>query len=126
MDVIQFSTEPATGMAGTATAGALSPMLSGLVYKVVLRYQGAPPATTNVKLSDGNDPANEPIVNVTGNSDLVLYPRRAMTSNNGSTLTFNGVQIVPTPYPLHGNLKLSLSLTNPGVTVTATVLLLRG
>jgi hypothetical protein len=126
MDVIQISTEPAAGTAGNATASALSPILSGLVYKVVLRYQGAPPAPTNVKLSDLNDPANESIVNVTGNTDLVLYPRRAMTSNSGSNLTFNGTQIVPTPYPVHGNLKLSLSLTNPGVTVTATVVLLRG
>jgi hypothetical protein len=126
MDVIQITTEPAGGSAGNATASGLSPMLSGLVYKVVLRYQGSPPATTNVKLSDLNDPANESIVNVTGNTDLVLYPRRAMTSNSGSTLTFNGTQIVPTPYPLHGSLRLSLSQTNPGVTVSATVFLLRG
>ncbi|MFN3309167.1 MAG: hypothetical protein ACK44E_08170 [Anaerolineales bacterium] len=126
MDVIQIATDPASGNAGSASASALSTMLSGLVYKVVLRYQGTPPATTNVKLSDSNDPANEAIVNVTGNSDLVLYPRRAMTNNSGSNLTFNGTQIVPTPYPLHGNLKLSLSLTNPGVSVSATVYLLRG
>lgn len=126
MDVIQIITDPASGSAGSATSTALSPMLSGLVYKVVLRYQGSPPATTNVKLSDSNDPANESIVNVTGNTELVLYPRRAMTTNSGANLTFNGTQIVPTPYPAHGNLKLSLSLTNPGVTVSATVYLLRG
>lgn len=126
MDVIQIITEPAGGGAGSATATALSPMLSGLVYKVVLRYDGAPPSSTNVKLSDSNDPANESIVNVTGNTELVLYPRRAMTSNSGGNLTFNGTQIVPTPYPLHGSLKLSLSATNPGVTVSATVYLLRG
>lgn len=126
MDVIQIMSDAAVGSAGSASAEGLSPMMSGLVYKVVLHYAGSPPATTNVKLSDGNDAANESIVNVTGNSDVVLYPRRAMTSNTGTTLTFNGTQIVPTPYPLHGNLKLTLSTTNPGVTVCATVYLLRG
>ncbi len=126
MDVIHFSTDPASGSAGSATALGFSPMMSGLVYKVVLRYQGSPPASTNVKLSDVNDPGSESIVNVSGNSDLVLYPRRAMTSNSGSTLTFNGMQFVPTPYPLHGNLKLSLSQTNPGVSVSAAVYVLRG
>ncbi len=126
MDVIQFSTDPASGASGSASAFGFSPMMSGLVYKVILRYQGVPPASTNVKLSDVNDPANESIINVSGNSDVVLYPRRAMTSNNGTTLTFNGTQFVPTPFPLHGNLKLSLSLTNPGVTVSAVVYLLRG
>ncbi|MCS7248875.1 MAG: hypothetical protein NZ840_11645 [Anaerolineales bacterium] len=126
MDVIQITTEPASGSAGSATATAFSPMLSGLVYKVVLRYGGSPPATTNVKLSDSNDPANESIVNVTGNAEIVLYPRRAMTNSAGTNLTFNGTQIVPTPYPLHGSLRLSLSASNPGVTVSATVYLLRG
>ncbi|GAB4482736.1 MAG: hypothetical protein Kow0088_25730 [Anaerolineales bacterium] len=126
MDVIQITTDVASGTAGNAAATGFSPMMSGLVYKVVLHYDGSPPATTTVKLSDSNDPANESIVNLIGNTDVVVYPRRAMTTNSGANLTFNGTQIVPTPYCLHGNLKLSLSQSDPGVKVSATVYLLRG
>lgn len=127
MDVIKFSTFPAEGTAGNASAQGYSPMMSGLVYKVVIDFSGTPPLTSDVNLIDSNDPAGEAIVSLSDVNTLrTLYPRRAMTTNSGGTITYNGSQFVPTPYPLHGVLRLNLEQSDPGCTAIATVYLIKG
>ncbi len=127
MDMIKFATSPAAGTPGSASAQGYSPMMSGLVYKVVIDFSGTPPPTSAVTLVDSNDPAGETIVSLSGiNTQRVLYPRRAMTTNSGGMVTYNGSQFVPTPYPLHGALRLSLDQTDAGCTAIATVYLIKG
>ena len=127
MDVIKFSTYPAEGGVGNASSQGYSPMMSGLVYKVVIDFSPSAPASSDVTLVDTNDPAGEAIVSLSDvNSQRILYPRRAMTSNNGTGATYNGSQFVPTPYPLHGMLRLSFNQTDPGCVATATVYLIKG
>ncbi|MGB9673648.1 MAG: hypothetical protein ACPL3P_05880 [Anaerolineales bacterium] len=127
MDVIKFSTEAASGSVGNASAHGYSPMMSGLVYKVVIDFANPAPSTCDVTLTDVNDPAAEAIVQLTDvNTQRVLYPRRAMTTNSGTNATYNGSQFVPTPYTVHGYLRLNLEQADPGCVVTATVYVIKG
>lgn len=127
MDMIKFSTAPAQGESGAATAQGFSPMLSGLVYKVVVNYEGSAPSICHTTLTDVNDPAGENIVDLNNvNSLTTLYPRRAQTTSSGSQITYNGAQWVPTAFPVHGPLRLNLSQADPGSVACVTVYLIKG
>lgn len=127
MDMIKFSTFPAEGNAGAAAAQGFSPMVSGLIYKVVVAFEGGAPLTTRTTLTDVNDPAAENVVDLTNvNSLTTLYPRRAQTTSTGSATTYNGTQWVPTPFPAHGPLRLTISQSDPGSIATVTVYLIKG
>lgn len=127
MDMIRFSTAAAQGSAGSAEGQGYSPMLSGLVYKVVITYEGGAPATTCTTLVDVNDAAGENIVDLTNvNSLTTLYPRRTQTTTSGSAITYNGTQGVPTPFPVHGALRLRITSADPGSVACASVYLIKG
>lgn len=126
IDKIQFSTGPASGGAGTATATGYSPSVQGEVLAVHVAYDGTPPGTTDVTLSDEGDPASESIVSLANNNtDTKLYPRRKVQDNAGNDLTFDGTNELYEPYVVHGRLEGTIAQANNDDSATFTVWLRR-
>jgi len=110
IDRIQFSTAAAAGSAGSATATGYSAPVQGKVLAVHVDYQDSPPATTDFTLSDEDDPASEAIVSLANaNSDVKLYPRRQIESNDGTDLTYDGTRGVYEAYVVHGRLNATIA-----------------
>ena len=121
IDRIQWTTGPATGSAGTATATGHSPHVSGRVLAVHVAYVDSPPATTDFTLSDENDPASESIVTLANaNTDAKLYPRRLVETNDGTDLTYDGTRKVYGHYTVHGRLKATIAQADADDSVTVT------
>jgi len=121
MDVLKL-----TAIANQQNGEALSPPLSGLIYKVRLVFSNSPGAQTDVALSAVNDPPGETIVERQDfASNLTLYPRRQVQDASGNPLTLDGTRPLAEPYAVHGQLKLSLQQANPGGQCTAWVWLIR-
>ena len=111
----------AAGTAGAATATAYSPHVAGEILKVHVDYTGDT-NTIDVALSDEADPASEEIVNLDDqDTDITLYPRRLLETNDGTDLTYDGTRKVHGPYVVHGRLKLSVAQADAGDVVEATV-----
>ncbi len=127
IDRTQFSTGAAAGSAGAATAAGYSDTpVRGRVLAVQVAYAGSPPATTDLTLSDEDDPAGESIVSLTdANADVKLYPRRVIETNDGTDITYDGTRKVYEPYIVHGRLKAALAQANAGDSATITVWLER-
>ena len=126
IDRIQFSTGPAAGTAGTATATGYSPPVAGRVLAVHVDYQDAPPNTTDFTLSDEADPASESIVTLADQAaDQKLYPRRLLETNDGTDLTYDGTHKIYEPYVVHGRLEATIAQANAGDSVTVTLWLER-
>jgi hypothetical protein len=122
IDRVQFSTGPAAGAAGSATATSFSPPVTGRLLAVHLAYRDSPPASTAFKLSDESDPAAESIVLlVNANIDTKLYPRRATQDNVGSNVTFDGTNEIYEPYVVHGRLKAVIAGANADDSIDVTV-----
>ncbi len=121
IDRIQI-TATAAGANGAATGSAYSPSTAGEILKVDIAYGDSPPATTDVTLQDENDPRSENIITLTdANSDLTIYPRRILETNDGTDLTYDGTRKVYGPYVVHGRLKLTIAQANAPDTATATI-----
>ena len=122
LDRIQFTTGPATGSAGAATATAYSPHVSGKILAVHIAYLDSPPATTDFTLSDEADPAAENIVTLANAAtDTKLHPRRLLETNDGTDLTYDGTRKVYGHYLVHGRLKATIAQANSGDSCTVTV-----
>jgi hypothetical protein len=122
IDRAQFSTDPATGSDGSATATGYSPHIAGEVLAVHVDYQDSPPATTDFTLTDAQDPATEAIVSLSdGATDTKLYPRRVTELNDGTDITYDGTNEVYAPYIVHGRLKATIAQANANDYVTVTV-----
>lgn len=114
IDRIFFTTGPAAGADGSATATGYSPHVSGKVLAVYVDYQDSPPgATTDFTLADEGDPAAEAIVNLANQAtDIKLYPRRLLETNDGTDLTYDGTRKVYGEYIVHGRLKATIAQAN--------------
>ena len=111
----------AAGTAGSAAATAYSPHVKGEILKVHVNYTGDT-NTMDVALSDERDPASEEIINLDDqDTDIALYPRRVLETNDGTDLTYDGTRKVYAPYVVHGRLKLTVAQADDGDQVTATV-----
>ena len=115
----------AAGTAGAAAATAYSPHVAGEILKVHVDYTGDT-NTMDVTLADEADPAAESIVSLANqDTDITLYPRRLLETNDGTDLTYDGTRKVYAPYVVHGRLKLSVAQADAGDVVEATVWLRR-
>ena len=114
IDRIQFSTGAATGGAGTATATGNSTEVKGKILAVHIDYQDSPPAgTTDITLSDEADPASESIISLTDQAtDIKIYPRRLLETNDGTDLTYDGTRKVYGHYLVHGRLEGTIAQAN--------------
>jgi hypothetical protein len=123
IDRVQWSTGAAAGSAGSATATGYSPHVTGEVLAVYVDYVGSPPAgTTDFTLSDESDPAAENIVTLTdAATDIKLYPRRLLETNDGTDLTYDGTRKVYGCYAVHGRLKATIAQANASDSITVTV-----
>jgi hypothetical protein len=123
IDRVQFSTGAAVGSAGAATATGYSPHVKGRVLAVHVAYVDSPPAaTTDFTLSDEGDPSSEAIVSlVDAATDVKLYPRRLLETNDGTDLTYDGTRPVSEPYVVYGRLEAGIAQANEGDSVTVTV-----
>ena len=94
---------------------------AGEVLAVHVAYEDSPPATTDVTLSDEGDPASEAIVSLANaNSDVKLYPRRLLETNDGTDLTYDGTRKVYGPHVVHGRLEATIAGANAGDSATIT------
>lgn len=110
------------GADGSSTFTAYSPHVKGKIQAVHISYVGDDPATTDVTLADEADPASESIVSLTDNAtDIKLYPRRLLETNDGTDLTYDGTRKIYAPYIVHGRLKLVVAQANLGDVITATI-----
>jgi len=127
IDRIQFGTGAATGSAGAATATGYSDTpVRGRVLAVWVAYTDSPPATTDLTLSDEDDPGGESIVSLSdANTDIKLYPRRVIETNDGTDITYDGTRKVYEPYVVHGRLKATLAQADAGDSATITLWLER-
>ena len=115
IDFLQWSTGAAAGGAGVATATGYSVPVHGELLAVYVDYVDSPPGTTDVTLSDESDPAAESIVSLANaNTDVKLYPRRPLETNDGTDLTYDGTRKVYGPYVVHGRLKAVIAQANNG------------
>jgi hypothetical protein len=108
IDVVQWSTGPAVGTAAIATATGYTPKeIFGEVLAVHVDYVHAPPAgTCDFTLTDESDPAAEAIVSLLNQAtDLKVYPRRLLETNDGTDLTYDGTRKVYGEYVVAGRLK---------------------
>jgi hypothetical protein len=122
IDVVKFSTGAASGSAGSAAATGYSQPVSGRVLAVAIDYQDSPPATTDVTLSDENDPIAEMIVNLANaNSNVKLYPRRLIEQNDGTDISYDGTNKVYESYVVYGRLKATIGGANSGDSAIVTV-----
>ena len=90
IDRVQWSTGATTGDAGASTATGYSVPGQGEVLAVHVAYVGSPPNTTDVTLSDEDDPASEAIVTDAMGSDVSPVGAKTLTKAvpvNGSTTT---------------------------------------
>ncbi len=111
----------ASGTAGAAAATAYGPHVAGEILKVHVDYTGDT-NTMDVALVDEADPGAEEIVNLDNqDTDIALYPRRVLETNDGTDLTYDGTHKVYAPYVVHGRLKLTVAQADDGDIVEATV-----
>jgi hypothetical protein len=122
IDRIQFTTGPAAGSDGSATATNYSESVRGKVLAVHVDYQDSPPATTDFTLSDEQDPASEAIISLTNaNTDIKIYPRRVTEKNDGTDILYTTGEEVHEPYVVHGRLEAVIAGANAGDSATVTV-----
>ncbi|MEN6300463.1 MAG: hypothetical protein ABFD51_11250 [Anaerolineaceae bacterium] len=122
IDLVKFSTDPAIGSAGTASASGFSPPVYGKVLSVHVQYNDNPPSTADLSLYDDGDPTQEPIVQrINNNVDYRCYPRRPLQNNTNADLTYDGTRKIHEAYVVHGKLKGSLTQVNEGNSATFTV-----
>ncbi len=119
IDLVKFSTGPAAGGDGTATATGYSPPVYGKVLSVNVQYNDSPPSTADVNLSDDGDPTQDAILaKLNNNTDFRCYPRRSVQSNSAADLTYDGTRKIHDYYVVHGRLKGVLTQVNDGDSVT--------
>jgi len=114
IDRIVFSTGPAVGADGSATATSYSEVVFGEVLAVYVDYLGSPPgATTDFTLSDETDPASEAIVSLTDTAtDIKIYPRRVTEKNDGADILYTTGEEVFEPYVVAGRLEATIAQAN--------------
>ena len=123
IDRIQFSTGAAVGSNGAATATGYSSHVTGLVLAVHVAYVDSPPAaTTDLTLSDENDPASEAIISRPNTAtDIKIYPRRVTEKPDGTDILYVTGEEVYEPYVVHGRLEATIDQANAADSVTVTV-----
>ncbi|MBN1537539.1 MAG: hypothetical protein JW908_12450 [Anaerolineales bacterium] len=119
IDLVTFTTNPAAGGDGAASATGYSPPVFGKLLSVNVQYNDDPPATADIALYDEGDPAQELLVfKSNNNSDFRCYPRRPVQSNYDVDLTYDGSRKICDHYIVHGRLKGVLSGANDGDMIT--------
>jgi len=121
LDRIQIKAT-ASGTAGAASATAYSPnVIKGEILKVHVNYTGDT-NTMDVALSDEADPASEEIINLDDqDTDITLYPRRVLETNDGTDLEYASGYSVYAPYVVYGRLELTVAQADDGDIVEVTV-----
>jgi len=121
IDRVEFSTGACVGADDLATATGYSSHVSGKVLRVYVNYTSAA-ANPDFDLSDEGDPASESIVSLANQkTDIMLYPRRLVETNDGTDVTYNGTYKVYEPYVVHGRLEAALAEADAGDAVVVTV-----
>jgi rhodanese-related sulfurtransferase len=105
MDLVKLQT---TGNETVTTTGTIR----GKVEAVRIKYNGAASLTVRLK-REGDADALDDIILLTGNTDIVVYPRAATHSNAAAaSLYAAGGEPVEDKYPVHD--RLSLETTDAG------------
>jgi hypothetical protein len=123
IDRVQFSTGPAVGADGAATATGYSVHVAGKVLAVDYRLLDSPPNTTDLVVSDENDPNGENFVSL-GNIAAAggkYCPRRPIQTNQYADVTYDGTRKVYDYYVVCGRLKATISQANAGDSITLTI-----
>lgn len=116
IEAIKFTTGAASGSAGSATATGYSHAVAGKILAVHVDYQDSPPAgTTDFTLSGESDPASESIITLTdAATDIKIYPRRVVETNDGTDITYDDTHKVYDYYVVDGRLEATIAQANAG------------
>src|SRR5262245_22004585 len=126
IDVIKFSTGAAVGTAGAATASGRSQHVSGRILAIAVAYVDEPPGTTDLLVTDENDPAADPILQFfNSNTDGKYYPRRPICAFDGADILYAEAFPVYDYFVVHGRFCAVLVGADPGNSVDLVVWLER-
>lgn len=121
MIVGPFTSGAATGADGSATANdTTSNRIRGSVKAVWLKYAGDKPGTTDVTLATAGNahPATTILSIANATTDGCFYPRAQAQLTDGTALTYDGTYNVPVEIFIDDNVKVTISQTNTGDSVT--------
>lgn len=110
----------ATVAAGATTATADSELIIGEILKVDFDVTGD---SMDINLDTLGEQKAQAIIDYTGNTDSVFYPRIASQDNAGTTLKYLSTDsaTVGVPFAIYGKVRLSLANAAPAETVTMTI-----
>ena len=116
--MITQQTITATVAAGATTATADTSFIGGEILKVAMDVTGN---SMDINLDSIGETKAQAIIDYTGNTDSVFYPRTSMEDNAGADVTYDGTNEIYTPFVVYGTLRLSLASAAAAETVTMTI-----
>ncbi len=106
----------AVGVDGSATANASSHAVRGKVHAIAVKYNDAPPATTDVTIETGGVSPRVPAITLltltNANTDTIKYPRVQVHDTAGVGLTLNGTQIASDKIGIDDAVKVTIAQAN--------------
>jgi hypothetical protein len=121
IDRITFSSGAAVGADDLATVTGYSPHIAGEILAVHVNYTSAA-ANPDLVMSDESDPASESILSLANQkTDIKIYPRRLLETNDGTDLTYDGSNKVYGCYVVNGRLEVTFSQADEDDTAVLTV-----
>ena len=118
--MITQQTITATVAAGATTATADTSFIGGEILKVSFDVTGN---SMDINLDSIGEQVAQAIIDYTGNTDSVFYPRVASQDNAGTTLKYlsTDTATVGVPFVVYGTLRLTLASAAAAETVTMTI-----
>jgi hypothetical protein len=94
-------------IAADGTASAYSPVIRGKLLAVSINY---PAATCTVDLDEQDTANNQKLLDLAAaNTDLTVYPRKAVQDNTGANVTYDGTNEIYEHFIVFGRIKLSIA-----------------
>lgn len=122
IEAIKLTTGVAAGASGSATASGYSPVIAGKIHAVYVAYVDSPPNTTDFTLVGESDPGSESIITLSNAAtDIKIYPRRLVETNDGTDITYDATHKVYDYYVVNGRLKATIDQANAGDSCNVTV-----
>ena len=116
--MITQQTITATVAAAGTGATADTSFIGGEILKVAMNVTGD---SMDINLDSLGEQKAQAIIDYTGNTDSVFYPRTPAEDHTGTDVTYDGTNEIYTPFVVYGTLRLTLASAAAAETVTMTV-----
>lgn len=118
-----INTGSATGGASAASASASSNTISGQLLAIYIKYNGSPPAGTDVTISTKGTfprpPSNTILTLTNNNTSGWYYPRQQVHDETGTGITYDGTNEVYEPVAVADHVNVKVASANNGDSVDA-------